>query len=239
MDAERIIIIEDDHDLRQQMVDFLSLSGYSVVGVGSAAELYRCMAVQSFDILSIDIRLPGEDGLSIAAHVRAHGDTAIIMVTAKSSFDVRLQAKDAGADVFLPKPVVFSELVEAIDSLLRRRQASALAAEAAKPAPKTAEWTLNCQGFTLEAPDGVEIPLTTTEMSLLIRLCSPCQVVAPRGALLEVMGYDPSDPSNRNLDAALRRLRIKTSKLSSRTLPLRTVHSVGYVLTKDVAVVAD
>lgn len=231
MDKPRIIVIEDDHDLRQQVVEYLDLSGFAVVGVGSASELYRRMAVEAFDVLVIDIRLPGEDGLSIASHVRTHTDTAIIMVTARPAAEARPQALAAGADVFMAKPLVLPDLVAAIRGLTTRPQPLA---PAPGPAVAAADgWALNRNAFTLTAPGGATIPLTATELALLGRLCAPCQAVVPRGDLLATMGYDPADPSNRNLDAALRRLRLKTRQISGLSLPLRTVHAVGYALTED------
>ncbi len=225
---EKIIVVEDDSDLRDQVVTYLRLSGFETVGVGSAAELYRRMAVETFMIMVLDLRLPDGDGLSVAAYVRAHTSMGIIMVTARGDIEDRLLGRKAGADVYLPKPVDLRELVAAIEVLTGRL--------APAETPLHGQWQLECGRFGLTAPNGKTAPLTANEQALLVRLTSPCGVVAPRGELLAVLGYDPDDPSNRNLDAALRRLRIKVEETTGAALPLRTVHSVGYLLSDDVIV---
>ncbi len=228
MSGGKIIVVEDDADLRDQVVTYLSLSGFDTVGVGSAAELYRRMAVETFTILVLDLRLPDEDGLSIAAHVRTHGTIGVIMVTARGDIEDRLRGREAGADVYLTKPVDLRELVAAVKGLERRLHPAA----ESPPSPSAQPWRLDRDSFSLMAPNGRSVPLTANEVALLNRLSSPCGVTVPRGELLATLGYDPHDPSNRNLDAALRRLRLKVEKDAALPLPVRTVHSVGYVISE-------
>jgi DNA-binding response OmpR family regulator len=232
MRADRIIVVEDDVDLREQVVAYLSLTGFDVIGVNSAAELYRRMAVETFSILILDLRLPDEDGLSVAAHVRAHTRAGIIMATARSEIDDRLRGLKAGADIYLSKPVDLRELVEAVRSLLRRL---ADTPEAVEPSDAP-HWRLERGSFSLVAPKGKLAHLTANEMALLDRLTSPCGVAVSRSELLAVLGYDPSDPSNRNLDAALRRLRLKIEAQTGQPLPIRTVHTVGYLIFEPMTV---
>jgi DNA-binding response OmpR family regulator len=223
---EAIIVVEDDADLRTQMVAYLSLSGFRVSGVGSAAELYRRMAVENFGVIILDLRLPDEDGLSVAAHVRTHAGTGIIMVTARSQVEDRVRGREAGADAYLTKPVDMRELVAAVKSLFRRL------GQGAPPAPAAAHWRLNKSAFTLSAPGGGEIAVTPNEMALLWELAAAAGTVVGRGRLLGVLGYDPDDVGNRNLDAALRRLRLKVAERMGVSLPIRTVHSIGYLLSE-------
>lgn len=226
MGGGKIIVVEDDADLRDQVVTYLSLSGFDTVGVGSAADLYRRMAVENFTILVLDLRLPDEDGLSIAAHVRANGNLGIIMVTARGDIDDRLRGREAGADVYLTKPVDLRELIAALKSLERRLKPAA----EPQPSPAAAHWRLDRESFSLTAPNGRVVPLTANEVALLSRLSSPSGVTVPRGDLLATLGHDPDDPSNRNLDAALRRLRLKVEREAGVPLPIRTVHSIGYLI---------
>ena len=223
-----IIVVEDDADLREQMVTYLSLSGFTTFGVGSAAELYRRMAVEVFGVLILDLRLPDEDGLSIAAHVRAHSTSGIIMVTARNHIEDRVLGHDAGADAYLSKPVDMRELVAAAKSLFRRL------GDIARPADRGESWCLDRAAFTLSTPGGLSVAVTPNEMSLLRELAASSGMVVGRGALLGVLGYDPSDVGNRNLDAALRRLRLKVVGKTGVSLPIRTVNSVGYMFSEEV-----
>ena len=225
-----IIVVEDDADLREQMVAYLSLSGFAASGVGSAAEFYRRMAVESCDIVVLDLRLPDEDGLAIAAHVRAHTATGIVMVTARNRIDDRVRGHEAGADAYLPKPVDMRELVAIIKSLQRRLGGDT------PQAARISGWRLDCSAFTLSAPGGQTVAVTPNEMALLRALAAAAGTVVGRGALLGVLGYDPCDVGNRNLDAALRRLRLKVAELTDTSLPIRTVHSVGYLFAEDMDV---
>lgn len=225
-----IIVVEDDDDLREQMTSYLRLSGFKASGVASAAELYRRMAVETFGVMVLDLRLPDEDGLSVAAHVRAHAGMGIVMVTARGQVEDRIRGHEAGADVYLPKPVDMRELVAAVRNLLRRM------GEEPRPPARPDRWCLDRAAFTLSAPGGLSVAITPNEMSLLRELASSAGSVVGRGRLLGALGYDPGDVGNRNLDAALRRLRLKVAGKTGIPPPIRTVHSVGYVLSEDMEI---
>lgn len=227
----RVVVVEDDAFLRDQVVTYLTLSGFQACGVGSAAELYRRMAMEKFSILVLDLRLPDEDGLSIAEHVRSRSDMRIIMVTARSATDDRIRGREAGADVYLTKPVDLEELVAAVKNLYRR-----LPSQPSETAPTTVGWVLNRATFLLRAPNGGTATLTPTDMALFSRLASAAGAVVGRSELLDVLGHDPRDPGNRNLDAAVRRLRTKVERATGLPLPIRTVHAVGYQFTEDATV---
>lgn len=232
MSDEKIIVVEDDADLRSQVCAYLTLSGFTVVEAGSAAELYRRMAVESAAVIVLDLRLPDEDGLTVAAHVRNHSRVGIIMMTARGEIEDRLRGLEAGADIYLAKPVDLRELNASIRSLCRRM---GLGTDTTVPSVRDG-WHLVRNSFSLMGPTGRSVSLTANEVALLNRLTVPCGTVVGRGDLLAVLGYAPDDPSNRNLDAALRRLRLKVEQSVGLPLPLRTVHSVGYLLTEHIAV---
>ena len=122
MTATKIIIVDDDCALCEQTVEYLSLSGFDVVGVGSAAELYRRLAVEDFAIIVLDVRLPDEDGLSIATHIRKSRNVGIIMATASGETADRILGYEAGADLYLTKPIDFKELVAAVNNLTQRAE---------------------------------------------------------------------------------------------------------------------
>ena len=228
MTATKIIIVDDDCALCEQTVEYLSLSGFDVVGVGSAAELYRRLAVEDFAIIVLDVRLPDEDGLSIATHIRKSRNVGIIMATASGETADRILGYEAGADLYLTKPIDFKELVAAVNNLTQRIGAPS-APDRNGPNPKMDSWLFDQLSYTLKAPNGKPVRLTSNEVSLLALFARSQGSVVARGDLLSSLGYDPQDPSNRNLDAGLRRLRLKTESQTGVALPLRAVHAVGYV----------
>jgi DNA-binding response OmpR family regulator len=154
------------------------------------------------------------------------------MMTANGGIEDRLRGRQAGADVYLSKPADLRELAAAVQGLIGRLNSAAPTRSSAG----RAGWTLDVGKFELKAPNGKSAALTANELALLSRMTSPCAVVVPRGELLAVLGYDPADPSNRNLDAALRRLRLKVEEKTGAALPVRTVHSVGYLIAESVQV---
>ncbi|HYH19848.1 MAG TPA: response regulator transcription factor [Azospirillum sp.] len=236
----KIIVVEDDADLREQVVTFLSLSGFTAVGVGSASDFYRRLAVEDFSIVVLDLNLPDEDGVSIATHLRSQRNTGIIMATSRNMNEDRIRGFDAGADIYLPKPVDLRELVAAARSLIRRiGPASPPTAGNGEEAPKGAAqpWCFDPAGFALFTPGGRSAHLTANEVSLLLRLTARPGAAASRGDLLAALGYDPADPHNRNLDAAMRRLRLKVDEQTGCVLPIRTVHSIGYLFWEEIRIV--
>ena len=226
----KVIVVEDEIRLRDQMVAYLTLSGLDVTGVGSAAELYRCLVAERFSVIILDIGLPDEDGLSVARHVRAQGDVGIIMVTARGATPERVRGFEAGADIYMTKPVEFSELLAAVGNLARRVKSSTLA-QSAPPPPQQDQWTFDQTAFSLRPPKGPAISLTAKEMALITKF-QQCQgKVVRRSDLLLALGYPPHDIDNRSLDAAIRRLRLKVTEQAGVFLPIQTIHAIGYLFS--------
>ena len=119
-----ILIVEDDKDLLQSMVDYLTLKGYNVTGVGSAREFYKSISEQVYAVVILDIGLPDQDGILIAQYIRKNTDMRIIIASARASTNDKIIGREAGADIYLVKPVHFQELVTTIDSLLSRLPAT-------------------------------------------------------------------------------------------------------------------
>lgn len=117
----RIAVVEDEVDLRDNMLDFLEDRGYDVWGVGNAADLYRQMLVRPVNVVILDVGLPGEDGFSIARHLRRMENLSLIIVSARSALDDRLTGLSCGADLYLTKPVDLRELEANIEAVVRRR----------------------------------------------------------------------------------------------------------------------
>ncbi|WP_342760727.1 response regulator transcription factor [Azospirillum thermophilum] len=117
----RIVVVEDEADLRDDLVEYLERCGYEVRGAASGSELDAVLEQGTADVIILDVNLPDEDGFSIARRIRTASNAAIIMLTARSSLIDRVIGLELGADVYLVKPVNFREVEAQIKALLRRQ----------------------------------------------------------------------------------------------------------------------
>jgi DNA-binding response OmpR family regulator len=129
----QIAVVEDDADLLASMLDYLHALGYPAWGVGSAEAFYKQLHMSPVDVLVLDIGLPGEDGLQLAAWVNRRVDLTVIIVSARDRLQDRLDGLAAGADRYLVKPVDLAELVANIDAAWRRSATTAATDRKSKP----------------------------------------------------------------------------------------------------------
>lgn len=234
-DAPRIILVEDDADLRESIIEGLTLSGFQVIGVGSGREFYRAMdAAEPFAVAVIDIGLPDQSGLVLAEYCRANTGLGIIILTARDSDEDRFNGYEAGCDLYLTKPFPNRVLASAITRLVERLPLSRMQdadGSAHKDSP-SARWTLERTSWTLLSPDGEVITMTSKEMQFLsLLLETPGEAVA-RELLLQKLYPRTDEYTGRALDALVRRLRAKSSQSGGEPIPLKTVHGVGYCLSE-------
>lgn len=223
--ALRVYLVDDDEDFRERMVLSLSGLGISVTGFDSAASFYRAYAVQPPHIVILDIRLGGEDGLSIASHLRASQSVGIVLVTARDSVDDRINGLRAGADTCLTKPVDYRELaatVVALNGRLNRVNAA--------PRPVGPAWALVEGGWVLVDGIGHRLRLTTAEQRLLGRLFVERGETVERRTLVEALGEDIYDYNYANLDTIVSRLRRRAQK-AHMAIPLHAIRGSGFAFT--------
>lgn len=228
----RIIIAEDDVDLREGLEECLSLQGLSVVGVGSALELFQRLAVEEFNIAIIDVGLPDQSGFDIAALLAKRRDMGVIMLTARGTTEDRIRGFSSGADLYFVKPVDCRELAAAIENLSRRVEPT----PPGSCAPQAA-WVFDRVHWTLRTAD-VTIDLTSAEIRLLDCILSRPGETMGRLELLTALGYGQDEAGNRNLEAIVRRLRRKIEMEARVKAPIQTVHSRGYLFSAPIAVVS-
>ena len=219
-----IYLVDDDEDFREEMVVGLSRLGLNVEGFDGAAPLYRAYATRPSDIVILDIGLDGEDGLSIAAHLRASRSVGIVMATARSSVDDRINGLRTGADAYLVKPIDVRELAATVEALNRRLYKHSIVPS---PPATTAQWTLVEGGWVLTDGIGHRLRLTTSEKRLLELLLKERGETVERRALVEAMGADVYDFNYGRLDTILSRLRRK-AKQSGMLLPLHAIRGSGF-----------
>lgn len=229
----RIIVVEDDVDLREELIFSLEEDGFNATGVGDSDELYRELTRQIADIVILDVGLPGKDGFTIARELRAEPSSrtlGVVMLTARGELHQRVQGLTNGADVYLVKPVDFLELRACIESLSRRLTIS-------NPQPSVRAWEYWPSRWTLVSPCGTEVKLTLVEKKLIdILIQSPGMAVKRREIIANGLGESPAHYDERRLEAAVSRLRRKIDRSCAGAEPIRSAHGIGYVFADPVKV---
>jgi len=226
----RVVVVEDDNDLREETVYNLSQAGIGIAAIGlhDGASLYRHLVKFTADIVVLDIGLPGENGFSIAGYLRESPGTqsiGIIMLTALGESDDRIKGMGSGADIYLVKPTPIKELRAAIESLARRLKLSA------EPA-RSSGWRYSPSTWILTAPSGLGIKLSKSERALIEFFLNHAGSVAKRRDIIDkALGEDYWLYDERRLEAIISRLRRKLKQISPLLQPLRAVHGAGYEFT--------
>jgi DNA-binding response OmpR family regulator len=226
-----IAVLEDDAELREAiLLPALRDFGFAVTGAGTAAELYRYMLRQRFDMVVLDIGLPDEDGLTVARHLRELSDLGIVMLTGNRGKQDHLRALTLGADAYLSKPVDMEVLAATLHSLARR-----LKSAGSGPAQNTAaeqaagQWHLDTDGWCLVAPNGTFLALTAPERRLLHTLIAAAGQPVSREALIAALCEDVYDFDPHRLEMLVHRLRRKAADAHAGVLPLLTSRGNGYL----------
>lgn len=230
----RIAVIEDEGALREDIALYLRAEGHEVRQAACGADLDALLA-DGADIVVLDVNLPGENGFDIAARLRRSSALGIIMLTARRLEDDRLAGLDAGADIYLSKPVSFRELAAHIRALGRRLMCEPAPPEAAAEAPRC--WLLHRTGWHLATPSDVAVPLSKLEMRFLSRLAETPDTPVDRNRLAQAIYGTCLDHDSRALDALVRRLKLKVERLSGTTLPVQALYASGYVFSAPLRVV--
>jgi two-component system phosphate regulon response regulator OmpR len=226
MPAERILIVDDDRDVRESMGEYLQGHGYEVTLAEGGEAMRRVLAAAPTDVVLLDLNMPGEDGLSLARWLRAEHDVAIIMVTAAGEVVDRVVGLEVGADDYLAKPFDPRELRARLKSVLRR--AKGRGAPAAKRV-KVGRCSLDLQTRQLFGADGAELPLTGMEFDLLRVFAERPNQVLSRDQLLTHTRNREWEPFDRSIDIRIARLRKKIEANPAKPKTLKTVRGSGYL----------
>lgn len=232
-----LLVVDDDRAIRRMLAQFLSEHGLRVTEAQNGARMMEALAGGRFDLIILDIMMPGEDGLNLCRQVRASSDVPIILLTAMTTEVDRVVGLELGADDYVTKPFNPRELVARIKAILRR--AAALPTDPRHKAPATfrfAGWTLDAKRRAFLSPDGALTDLTSGEFDLLLAFVEHPQRVLSRDQLLDLAHGRSSQMFDRSIDVQVSRLRRKIELNPQEPLLIKTVRSEGYVLTADVTV---
>lgn len=227
----RLLVVDDDVALRELLCRYLAEQGYTVSAVADGIAMEQILATQSFDLLILDLMLPGENGLSLAKRLRSHSSMPIIMLSAHGEEVDRIVGLEVGADDYLPKPFNPRELLARIRAVLRR-SSSAAPAEQEENTYRFGRYRLDTVARCLTA-DGHEVELTSSEFTLLQIFVTHPNRVLSRDTLLQLLkGYE-HQPYDRSIDVRITRLRRRLEADPGNPVFIRTVWGEGYMFTPD------
>jgi two-component system OmpR family response regulator len=228
MDGSCIAVVEDDREIRAMIVELLRREGFVALGCASVAEFDQQAARQRIDLVLLDLMLPGEDGLSLCRRLRARGDMAVLIVSARGEDIDRIVGLEIGADDYLAKPFNPRELLARARAILRRtRERQRVANVEPGERFRFAGWTIDAGSRTLLAPDGADVALTGGEFDLLLCFVTRPQRVLNRDQLLDWTRGRSANAFDRAVDVQLSRLRRKLAAHGGGAL-FKTVRGGGY-----------
>jgi len=234
--SDRILIVDDDDDIRELFTSYLEGFGYSVETAADGAAMRHLLASSSFDLVLLDQRLPGEDGLTIAQELRAGSDIGIIIITGFGLGVDRIIGLELGADDYVAKPVDLRELLARIRSVLRRRKAVS-PTEHSRALARAYEfdgWTIDPGARRLKDPDGKTVELTSGEFDLLLAFIEQPNTVLTRDQLMNRLHHRDAGPFDRAIDVQVGRLRRKIDRPGEPASLIRSVRGMGYLFSPQV-----
>jgi two-component system OmpR family response regulator len=231
----KILMVEDDPDVRRELESYLRDHGYAVESAGDGKAMREMIARTRFELVIMDLNLPGEDGLTLTQEIRRSSEIPVIMLTGRRETLDRVLGLELGADDYVTKPFDLRELLARVKSVLRRYAAAREAgAEAAVSTVEFEGWRLDLHSRGLTAPDGREVELTTAEFNLLEAFVKSPKRTLDRDYLLDrVHGRDWA-PYDRSIDNLVHRLREKIGDDARHPKMIKSVRGVGYLFARDV-----
>ncbi|RPF71576.1 response regulator [Aurantiacibacter spongiae] len=233
-DPVNLLLVDDDTSLREALADYLSRQGFVVRQANDASKARSALGSESFDLVLLDIMMPGEDGLSLCRHLVEARQLPVIFLTARGEATDRIVGLEIGADDYVVKPFEPRELVARIRSVLRRvgRGASVPAED---DAPYEFDgWQLDPLKRRLTDPDGTVVPISSAEFRLLTALLDHPRQVMDRDRLLDMVQGREAHLFDRAVDNQVSRLRRKIEEDSRDPKLIQTVWGGGYRLACDV-----
>jgi two-component system OmpR family response regulator len=225
----RVLVVDDDIQLGELLSRYLGGRGLQVSLADNGSRFREAMRALAFDVVLLDLGLPGEDGFALMRELRARWAGPVIIVSGRGESVDRIVGLELGADDYVGKPFDLRELLARIRSVLRR---------AAPSAPESAGLHYFFDGLDLDVPGrrltgrrGEEIPLTTGEFDLLLALLAQPHRVASRNRLMNAVHGRDCGPFDRSIDVQVGRLRRKIERDAGTPQLIKSIRGVGYLFT--------
>lgn len=229
--SQQILIVDDEPEIRALLRAGFEAEEFGVLEASNSAEAEAHLASQPVALMTLDLKLGGEDGLKLARDLRARRNTPIIMITGKGDAIDRIVGLELGADDYIAKPFVVREVVARVRAVLRRYVNAE--SEVAISAPDGRRfsfdgWTLDVARREATDPTGAMCALTTAEFNLLLIFVERPGRVLSRDELMDLLKGHDWTPMDRSIDGLVARLRRKVEPESERPQLIKTVRGVGY-----------
>ncbi len=225
----KILVVEDNHDYQELLQNFLENANYEVTAASDGVRAAECAAAQSFDLILLDLMLPGIDGFEVCKSIREKHDTPVIMLTALDSESCQMRGYGLGIDDYITKPVSMALLLQKVEAVLRRTMPSTL--RHAQNAPGVLHFedlSLDPETHTVNVCDA-PVDFTLREFEILQELMrSPGAVVTRKTLVEKLWGYDFSTGDTRIVDTHMKNIRRKLGAADC----IETVRGVGYRLKR-------
>jgi DNA-binding response OmpR family regulator len=234
--APRILVVDDDPDIRGLVAEYLEGHELRVSVAADGAEMMACFDREAIDLVLLDLRLPGEDGMELARALRERATVPIVLLTGRNEEADRVMGLELGADDYITKPFSPRELLARVRAVLRRYQVQSTLPERdhARRAFRFAGWELNLRTRRLTSPGGDPVELSNGELSLLAALCRAPQRVLSRDQLLSMSRLHEAEVYDRSIDVQVRRLRVKLEQDPANPALIVTERGAGYRFCADV-----
>lgn len=238
-----ILVVDDESKIRTMLRRYLTGEGFKVAEAADGTELRAAMERDAFDLVLLDLVLPGEDGLSLARHIRQKSQIPVIMLTGKGDLIDRVAGLEAGADDYVPKPFHLREVLARIRTVLRRSTPAINPGNGTPPPVDGATpgdilvfegWRLNLPKRELSRTTGEPVPLTTGEFELLRVFALHANRVLNRDQLLDLIKGREWEAFDRAIDTQVGRLRKKIESDPGSPNLIKTVRGAGYIFTATV-----
>jgi two-component system OmpR family response regulator len=239
-DPPRILIVDDDPDIRALLADFIGRHGYDVDTARNGVTMRTALARGHFDLIVLDIMMPGEDGLSLCRTLRTQTQIPVIFLTAAAEETDRIIGLEMGADDYVVKPFAPRELLARVRAVLRRTS-SLVPVHRTDPGERLTfdGWRLVPSRRELYDAHDTLVSLTAGEFDLLVALARNAGQVLSRDQLLDLTKGRAAGAFDRSVDVQLSRLRRKLERDPAKPTLIKTVRGGGYLFAPDVSIDTD
>ena len=227
-----LAIVEDEDFLRENLIDFFTLKGMRALGFASAEAFYAVLHEYAFDLVILDVILPGDNGIDAARFVRTQSNVPLLVLT--NNNQAHLSSLEAGVDVFLSKSSSLEIIEHSVRNILLRAQISKSAADGDTSASHlnvNHDWALSLHSKVLIAPNQLFCQFTHMEFLLLYTLFNNAQQTVHRVDLLQAIAKTETVSNLRNLDTYVSRIRRKCLNATLLEVPIQSAYNSGYIFT--------